>query len=146
VVAAPNAWDSTQSSWLKTTLSRGTTYTFLVQHEPNNLDLVGASSPAALGEIRSLVRSSGQPAPGLRYPLTLWIVGHTHNFDYDPANQQVINGLGGAPTNELTDGEDPAHFYRTDTGAFLWCRQQQAGDPPAIQCSLVDSQTNGILG
>ncbi len=145
VVAAPNAWDSSQASWLATTLSRRTTYTFLVQHEPNNLDQADASFPAALAEIRSLVRQSGQAPAGLAYPLTLWIVGHTHNFDYDPANQQVINGLGGAPTNDITDGEDPSHFYRTDTGAYLLCRQQASGEPPAVQCALVDSETNGVL-
>jgi len=146
VFIAPNAWDATQASWLAGALAGRTTYTFVVQHESNELDQTGASFPSSLAAIRSIVRQSGQAAAGAPYPVTLWIVGHTHNFDYDPANQQVINGLGGAPTDGIQSGEDPSHFYRSSTGAYLLCRQQSSGDPPAIQCSLYDSKTNGILG
>jgi hypothetical protein len=146
VVTAPNAWDSTQASWLQAALAQPTSYTFLVQHESNDLDESGASSPASLGSIRSIVQASGRSAAGEMYPVTLWIVGHTHNFDYDPTNQQVITGLGGAPTDRLENGEDASHFYSTETGAFMVCRQQSSGDPPALQCSLVDSQSDSVVG
>ena len=146
VVTAPNAWDSTQAAWLEAALARTTTYTFVVQHEPNDLDETGASHPASLPAIRAIVQASGRVAPGETYPVTLWIVGHTHNFDYDPAHQQVVNGLGGAPTDGLEKGEDPAHFYRTSDGAYLLCRQQASGNPPAVQCVLTDSKTNAVLG
>jgi len=142
VVAAPNAWDTGQASWLTGILARSTTYTFLVQHESNNLDQTGASAPASLAQLRAIVQASGPAAGGQTYPLTLWIVGHTHNFDYDPGHQQVINGLGGAPTDAIERGEDPAHFYRSNDGAYLLCRQQAQGNPPAIQCMLYDSKTN----
>jgi hypothetical protein len=145
VVAAPNAWDDSQASWLSAMLARPTTYTFLVQHESNNLDQTDASAPASLAQIRGIVEASGQSEVGQPYPVTLWIVGHTHNFDYDPAHQQVINGLGGAPTDGLEGGEDPAHFYRSNDGAYLLCRQQAIGSPPAIQCSLYDSKSNTVI-
>ena len=145
VVAAPNAWDSAQAGWLAAMLARPTTYTFLVQHESNNLDVFGASAPASLAQVRAIVEASGPAAAGRPYPVTLWIVGHTHNFDYDPAHQQVINGLGGAPTDAIERGEDQAHFYRSSEGAYLLCRQQALGSPPAIQCSLYDSKTNSVV-
>ncbi len=146
VFTAPNAWDSSQASWLAGVLAHSTTYTFVVQHESNDLDLTGASFPAPLAAIRTIVKQSGQPPAGAIFPVTLWIVGHTHNFDYDPANQQVINGLGGAPTDGIESGEDPAHFYRSSTGAYLVCRQQVSAEPSPIQCSLYDSKTNTLLG
>src|SRR5581483_9556310 len=90
VFTAPNAWDSHQELWLSSVLARKTAYTFVVQHEPNALDQTGASAPDSLSAIRKTVLASGAPAAGEIYPVTLWIVGHTHNFDYDPASQQVI--------------------------------------------------------
>jgi hypothetical protein len=38
-----------------------------------------------------------------KYPLTLLIVGHTHEYSHEASDKEIINGNGGAP---LTSGTD----------------------------------------
>ncbi len=91
VLVAPNAWDSTQSSWLTTELQKQTTFTFVVMHEPPSTTNCPNEQLA-----ESIVR---------KYPLTLEINGHTHEFRFNTGSSGyggsssvfVIVGNGGAP-------------------------------------------------
>ncbi len=49
------------------------------------------------------------------------------------------------PPTHIEHGEDAAHFYRSNDGAYLLCGQQSSGSPPAIQCALYDSKTNARI-
>jgi hypothetical protein len=81
VVAACNAWDATQSAWLKTALATPTTYTFVVRHEPT-----GTSGPPCVSEMDAMLAAS---------TYNLFIVGHSHEFRH--SGNEVIIGNGGAP-------------------------------------------------
>ncbi len=84
VLLAANAWSPAQSGWLETTLSRPTTYTFIVRHEP-------ASAITAPGVTPSEVIMA-------RHPYTLAIVGHSHTYAHSPETpREVLLGNGGAP-------------------------------------------------
>jgi hypothetical protein len=82
VFVAANAWDSTQSSWLTSTLSKQTTYTFIMRHESDSANTAPGVSPSD-----SIIS---------KYPYTLKIVGHTHEYSKYSTNE-VIFGNGGAP-------------------------------------------------
>ncbi len=87
VFIAANAWDSAQSTWLETTLSQSTTYTFVIRHEANEANTAPGTTPS-----ESIVT---------QHPLTLEICGHTH--DYSKSGNRIVMGNGGAP---LTGGGD----------------------------------------
>jgi hypothetical protein len=88
LVLAANAWDGVQARWLDAALSRPTTYTFVVRHEP-------ASAASAPG----VVPSEGVMA---LHPYTLAICGHKHTYERSGA-REIIVGNGGAP---LTGSKD----------------------------------------
>ncbi|HUB08220.1 MAG TPA: metallophosphoesterase [Myxococcales bacterium] len=119
VFMAANAWDQTQSTWLDATLAQPTTYTFVIRHEPS---------------------SDARDCPGITpsdqiisaHPLTLKIVGHSHEYSpYDSTYQEVIVGNGGAPL-------DSGSSY-----GFVLCQQRSDG---AIQCADYDYQSNAPTG
>ncbi len=84
VIAAPNAWDSTQASWLQQEMAKPTTFTFFVKHEPPSTSNCPNASAA-----ERIAR---------QYPLTLEIDGHTHKFSFSTGgNAYLIVGNGGAP-------------------------------------------------
>jgi hypothetical protein len=87
VFIAANAWDSTQSSWLTSTLAEPTTYTFVMRHEATEADTAPGVTPSD-----SIIS---------QYPYTLEINGHTH--DYSKSGNKIVVGNGGAP---LTGGGD----------------------------------------
>jgi hypothetical protein len=80
IVAACNAWDSTQKAWVQEQLARPTTFTFVVRHIP-----LGVSAPCT-SDMDALLQ--GQP-------YTMLLVGHTHTYSH--AGSQLIDGVGGAP-------------------------------------------------
>jgi hypothetical protein len=82
VFVAANAWSTDQASWLETTLSRPTTYTFVVRHESHSASTAPGVTPSE--QIMS------------KHPYTLALVGHTHTYDHYPGREVVI-GNGGAP-------------------------------------------------
>jgi hypothetical protein len=86
VFVAANAWDSTQSSWLSSTLAVKTTYTFIMRHESS-----GANTAPGVSPSDSIIGSN---------PYTLLIVGHSHTYNWYSSQQPII-GNGGAP---LTGG------------------------------------------
>ncbi len=83
VFIAANAWDSAQASWLTTTLSQPTTYTFVIRHESSLVSEAPGVSPS-----ESIMAA---------HPVTLAIVGHTHTYSHYRSTKQVIFGNGGAP-------------------------------------------------
>jgi hypothetical protein len=82
VFVAANAWDSNQQSWLQTQLADPTTYTFVVRHEPSADTQAPGVSPS-----EALVK---------QYPLTLELLGHTHEYRRVDTTH-VISGNAGAP-------------------------------------------------
>jgi hypothetical protein len=111
VFVAANAWTSAQSSWLDSTLSQPTTYTFLVRHESASANTAPGVSPAE--QIMS------------QHPYTLSIVGHSHTYQKSGA-KEVIIGNGGAP---LSGGVD-----------YGFGLIQQRSDN-AIQVDMIDYST-----
>jgi hypothetical protein len=87
VFVAANAWDDTQSSWLSTTLAESTTYTFVIRHEANEANTAPGTTPS-----ESIIT---------KYPLTLEICGHTH--DYSKSGNRIVMGNGGAPLTGSSD-------------------------------------------
>jgi hypothetical protein len=83
VFIAANAWDSTQSSWLSSTMAQATTYTFVVRHESTSATTAPGVDPSD-----TIIN---------HYPFTMLIVGHSHTFDHYPSDKEIIVGNGGAP-------------------------------------------------
>lgn len=90
VFIAANAWDSTQSSWLDSTLSTATTYTFIVRHESSTT--AGVTGVTAS---QSIIAA---------HPYTLLIVGHTHSYWHGNGTKEVLFGNGGAPLTSKNFG------------------------------------------
>jgi hypothetical protein len=113
VFAAANAWDDAQASWLEAALSKPTTYTFVVRHEPDfdNADCEGCA------DSDKIIKA---------HPYTLLVVGHTHTYEYIAPNE-ILVGNGGAPLGK-----------KTDVYGFVSCRQQ---DDDAIRCQEHDYQS-----
>jgi hypothetical protein len=92
VVVADNAWDSTQSSWLQSTLADADArakYTFIMRHHPmDNVDLT------AFQDIATMIRA---------HKYTILFTGHTHEYKLDlgndPLGHTIVVGIGGAPFN-----------------------------------------------
>ena len=82
VVVAANAWSAAQASWFETALSRPTTYTFVVRHEPAYATTAPGVAPSE--------------AILARHPYTLVICGHKHSYERS-SEREVIVGNGGAP-------------------------------------------------
>jgi predicted phosphodiesterase len=103
VFVACNAWSSAQSTWLDQTLSAQTTYTFVVRHESNSAVY---STPCMASE--TIIKS---------HPLTLLIVGHTHEYRHESYDKEIIVGNGGAP---LTSGVNYGYVIvsRNSTGTL----------------------------
>ena len=79
---AANAWTQTQANWIDQAMTRATTYTFVVRHEPASANTAPGVTPSEniLGN----------------HPYTLAIVGHTHTYSKS-GTKQVTVGNGGAP-------------------------------------------------
>jgi hypothetical protein len=88
VFVACNAWSSAQATWLGTTLSQPTTYTFVVRHEGS----IATTAPCLSG-----TGSNNAGTIMAQHPYTLLIAGHTHTYAYYASEKQVIVGNGGAP-------------------------------------------------
>ncbi len=85
VFIAANAWDSTQSAWLDSTLAQSTTYTFVVRHEPASANTAPGVTPS-----ETIIA---------KHPYTLAIVGHSHEYYHSKYSnpKEVVIGNGGAP-------------------------------------------------
>ncbi len=89
VFIACNAWTTAQGTWLTQTLAVPTTYTFVVRHE-SAADMSEAKCPASQTTVAA-------------NPLTLLIVGHTHEYSHEASDKEIINGIGGAPLDSGTN-------------------------------------------
>jgi hypothetical protein len=108
VFIAANAWDSTQSSWLSSTMAQKTTYTFVVRHEPTE------SSGNAPGVAPSDTIIAG-------FPYTALITGHSHTWDSFGYNtpKEVLVGNGGAPLSNSSKDYGYALFSQRSDGAIV---------------------------
>jgi hypothetical protein len=106
VVTAANSWDSSQQSWLDSTLAQPTTYTFVVRHQASD-----AFPPLPPGV-------AGVDAALAQHPYTLLIVGHAHTYGhYRCAPQVAVIGNGGAPLSSKNYGY--ALFSQRCDGAIV---------------------------
>ena len=120
VITAANAWDSTQQSWLETTLAQKTTYTFVVRHEPSD----SSTPPPGVAGIDALLTQN---------PYTLLLTGHNHNYGHwtsylgtppcgsncPPASREVVIGNGGAPLSSTKYDYGYAVFSQRCDGAIV---------------------------
>lgn len=114
VFVAANAWDQAQASWLDSTLAVPTTYTFVLRHEPTS----------AARDCPGITPSDAVLA---NHPLTMKIVGHSHEYlPYSSSHQEVLVGNGGAPLSHGSYG-------------FVLCKQRTDN---AIQCDDYDYNSN----
>ncbi len=91
VFIAANAWDSTQATWLDKTLSKPTTYTFVVRHESTIANQAPGVTPS--------------DAIVAKHPYTVMLCGHTHTYEWKSLERQLVVGNGGAPlTNTVNYG------------------------------------------
>jgi hypothetical protein len=112
IFTAANAWNTTQQSWLSSTLAVHTTYTFIVRHEPANDARAPGVTPSE--SMMSSAFSAGN--------LTLSLTGHTHLIQLPGGTQpygdtfgatlayETIIGCGGAPLDA-----GPAYGYAVAT-------------------------------
>ncbi len=82
LVLAANAWSPEQEAWLQAAMSRPTTYTFVVRHEPSYV----AAAPG-VGPSEQVLSA---------HPYTLAICGHKHSYGR-PREREIVVGNGGAP-------------------------------------------------
>jgi hypothetical protein len=103
VFVACNAWNSTQASWLDQQLAVSSTYTFVVRHES-----VSAVSQTPCSQSQTIIDA---------HPLTLLVVGHTHEYRHESYDKEIIVGNGGAP---LTSGTNYGYVIveRNSTGTL----------------------------
>lgn len=83
VVAACNAWSSSQKSWLQGELAKPTTYTIVARHEPSS-----ATTAPCIAEMDPILQAASPQ-------IDLLIVGHTHTFEH--SGHEIVVGNGGAP-------------------------------------------------
>jgi hypothetical protein len=105
VFTAPNAWDTTQQTWLGTALAEKTTYTFVIRHEPSS----SSGNPAGVAAIDTIL--------GM-YPYTLLINGHSHDYEH-PYRQVVVIGNGGAPPTNAGGSYGFGTFKQRSDGAIV---------------------------
>jgi hypothetical protein len=86
---ACNYWDSTQEAWEEKSLATPATYHFVVRH----LDVADLSTSPC---------TDSQP-PVAANPLTIILAGHVHEYEHNPANNEIVDGLGGAPLDAGTN-------------------------------------------
>jgi hypothetical protein len=112
LMVACNAWDAAQQSWLNDQLARPTTYTFVVRHEPPNID-----APCVPDVDAALAQSS----------YTLLIAGHSHTYYH--SGKTLVVGNGGAPIS----GNTPFGYALVDQqpdGTFVVTQWDYAGAQP----------------
>ena len=116
VFVSCNAWTTAEDTWLTQQLAVATTYTFVIRHES-----VADMSDAKCPDSQTIIDKN---------PLTLLIVGHTHEYSHEASDKEIINGIGGAPltsgtnygytiVNRNSDGTLTVTTYDYSTGKVL---------------------------
>jgi len=88
VIIADNAWDSTQASWLESTLATAdtkATYTIVARHHPQDDTSVATNADSV-----QIIR---------KHKLSLLLTGHSHQYEHQTADgaRDLVLGTGGAP-------------------------------------------------
>lgn len=114
VFIAANAWTNDQATWLESTLSQPTTYTFVLRHED-----VGSTTAPGVTPSANIIGA---------HPYTLLIVGHSHTYYHSAANKEAVVGNGGAPiTSSVKYGYVIGH-RRTDGAIQFDSREYDTGN------------------
>jgi hypothetical protein len=114
VFIAANAWDAAQASWLKSALSKPTTYTFVIRHEGTLVANAPGVSPSA-----SIIAL---------HPYTILIAGHTHTYGHYASDREIIVGNGGAPlTGSIDYGYVVARQRHSDNAMQFWAYDYSTG-------------------
>jgi hypothetical protein len=136
VFIAANAWDSGQSSWLTTTMAKTTTYTFVIRHESYQDDGAASSDlPGDQGASDAIIQ---------KYPYTLLLVGHTHEYSQSTSGSkqvELIVGNGGAETS------GPAGYVICSqiVGGNISCQPYSSSTTPSNNGSAVVVNATGAL-
>jgi hypothetical protein len=122
ISTAAQAWDSTQLSWLESTLAVPSTFTFLGRHEPD--DAVGCTDSTAGDNTTNncpfiaQVQSAINAAPG---SVTLKLTGHTHEIRFDNDNDAIVSGSGGAPIETTCSSNSTSTTYCNF--GYVYCQE-----------------------
>jgi hypothetical protein len=93
VFVAVNAWNDAQATWLDQTMAAPTRYTFVIRHQPTP-DAGKPSSAEGIAASDAILN---------KYPVTLFLFGHVHEYTRLAANR-VIVGNAGAPLDSGSFG------------------------------------------
>ena len=130
ILAAPNAWTSTQSTWLSNALNvTGPRYTFVFTHEPPN----ASGPPAGATEAEAIIT---------RHTTTLRIYGHTHEYAHQTPNI-VITGNAGAPLQHPGDHYGFVEVIQRADGNIV-LNEYAIGDPATLSSSFVVTPTGTV--
>lgn len=122
VQTAAQAWDSTQVSWLTTTLAVPSTFTFLARHEPD--DAVGCTNSTTNDNTTNScpfiadVQKAINAAP---VPVTLKLTGHTHEIRFDNQNDAIVSGAGGVAIESGCSGNSTNTTYCNY--GYVYCQE-----------------------
>jgi hypothetical protein len=143
IATAANAWDTTQQTWLQSTLAVKTTYTFFLRHEPANANTAPGTTPSE--NLVSAAYNAGN--------LTLSMTGHTHLVqlaggtlpygDSYGATQpyEIIIGNGGAPLDAGSYYGYAVLTRRASDGAIVTQMYESANSSgTAISPNVADTQ------
>jgi len=131
VFIAVNAWTDAQATWLTQTMSNPTPYTFVIRHHPTP----DAGSPSSATGV------AASDAILDRYPVTLFLFGHVHEYSHLTANR-VVSGNSGAPLDagdygflyvlQRPDGNIQVSEYGTSGGTATdtWAVTPQGAETP----------------
>lgn len=123
VITAPNAWSTTQQSWLTSTLAQPARYTIVAAHEPAGEREAPGSAPI---EAAIAARAGG---------VTLRLYGHTHEYRHLSANA-VINGNAGAPLSSMRGTYGFAVVEQRSDGNLVFTAYD-VGTPPMVSDTFV---------
>jgi hypothetical protein len=126
IATAPNAWSTTQQTWLHAALAMPATYTFVIAHQPPS----GTQGPGSSAIESAIAGRTGG--------VTLRLYGHTHEFRREGTNA-VIDGNAGAPLAGLSTADDYYGFGVIDQRADgnIVFTAYQVGSPPMVMMSFV---------
>jgi hypothetical protein len=132
VFVAANAWNSSQQSWLQSTLAVATTYTFIIRHEPANANTAPGTTPSE--NLISSAFSAGH--------LTLSITGHTHLVQLPGGTQPYGDQFGSTQAYEIIVGNGGAPL---DAGSYYGyaVATRRAGDGAIVTQMYKSADTSG---
>jgi hypothetical protein len=136
IFIAANAWNTTQQSWLQSTLAVPTTYTFTIRHEPANANTAPGTTPSE--NLISPAFSAGE--------LTLSMTGHTHLVQLPGGTQPYGDPYGSTQPYEIIIGNGGAPLDAGSTyGYAIATRRASDGAIVTQLFESADSSSNPIV-